>query len=146
MLALLFSGQVAADQPIGGGRSPTVIMLSLDGTRPADVDLDTLPTLVGLAKQGTRAAGLAPATPSNTFPTHVTLVTGVAPDRHGIVNNFFIDPRRGMFRKKDIPSWLEVEPLWSYLEGRGVVTASYHWVGSEGPWRSGRGPTHWRRF
>ncbi|MCP4038364.1 MAG: sulfatase-like hydrolase/transferase [bacterium] len=125
---------------------PTVIMISLDGTRPSDIDVDTLPTLVRLAKKGAWAEGLISATPSNTFPSHVTLVTGVQPDRHGIVNNFFIDPQRGMFRKKNIPDWIEVEPLWSWLEARGVVTASYHWVGSEGPWRSGRGPTHWRPF
>ncbi len=125
---------------------PTVIMISLDGTRPIDVDRATLPSLVELAEGGVRARGLVPATPSNTFPSHVTLVTGVSPDRHGLVNNFFIDPERGPFKKRDIPTWIEVEPLWSWLEARGVATASYHWVGSEGEWPGGRAPTHWRRF
>ncbi|MDP6980696.1 MAG: ectonucleotide pyrophosphatase/phosphodiesterase [Myxococcota bacterium] len=125
---------------------PTVILISLDGTRPADVDRETLPTLVDLTADGVRARGLIPATPANTFPSHVTLVTGVPPDRHGLVNNFFIDPDRGPFKKRDIPSWIEVEPLWSWLEARGVATASYHWVGSEGRWPAGHAPSHWRRF
>ena len=124
----------------------TVIMISLDGTRPVDVSSDTLPSLVALAERGTSAPGLVPSTPSNTFPSHVTLVTGVEPNVHGIVNNFFIDEARGGFRKRDIPSWIEVEPLWSWLAGQGVASASYHWVGSEGPWRSGRGPLHWKPF
>lgn len=76
----------------------------------------------------------------------MTLVTGVEPNEHGMVNNFFIDEERGAFRKRDIPSWIEVEPLWSLLADRGIVSASFHWVGSEGPWRSGRGPKHWEPF
>jgi len=129
-----------------GARQSTVILISLDGTRPSDIREDTLPSLLALGRRGAVSPGLIPATPANTFPSHVTLVTGVEPNRHGIVNNYFVDPSRGPFRKKDIPSWIEVEPLWSLLEGEGVVSASYHWVGSEGPWRSGRGPKHWEPF
>jgi predicted AlkP superfamily pyrophosphatase or phosphodiesterase len=73
-------------------------------------------------------------------------VTGVVPDVHGIVNNTFVDPERGRFDKDDDPGWLLAEPIWSIAAGHGVVSASYHWVGSEGPWRSGRGPRDWKRF
>lgn len=126
--------------------APTVIMISLDGTRPADLTAERLPALVALAKQGARAERLIPSLPSNTFPNHVTLVTGVAPWRHGIVDNAFVDPQRGLFKKQDIPSWMEVEPLWSLLEGQGVVTASFHWVGSEGTWPGGAAPRYWKPF
>jgi len=145
LLAALLAHTVAAREQ-AAAPPPTVILISLDGTRPADVDAQTLPTLVELAARGARSPGLIPATPANTFPGHVTLVTGVGPDRHGVVNNFFLDSERGAFRKRDIPSWIEVEPLWSWLEQRGVVTASYHWVGSEGAWPAGRAPTHWKAF
>ncbi len=125
--------------------APRVILISLDGTRPADLSEETLPSLVAFARRGVLAERLIPAIPSNTFPNHVTLVTGVAPEEHGLVNNVFLDPQRGLFAKREIPDWIEVEPLWSLLARQGVVSASYHWVGSEGPWR-GRGPRYWKKF
>jgi predicted AlkP superfamily pyrophosphatase or phosphodiesterase len=146
LLSLMaFCGPVSA----GEGASPpapTVILISLDGTRPVDVQKEVLPSLFGLAAQGAVAERLIPAIPTNTFPNHVTLVTGVAPERHGLVNNVFVDAEKGVFDKQDIPAWIEVEPLWSILAGEGIDSASYYWVGSEGPWRGDRGATHWMPF
>jgi predicted AlkP superfamily pyrophosphatase or phosphodiesterase len=122
-------------------------MISLDGTRPTDgLGAGLLPSLEAVAARGAVAQRMLPPFPSNTFPGHVTLVTGVAPERHGIVNNTFWDSERGLFKKRDIPSWIEVEPLWSLLAAEGIPSASFHWVGSEGPWRSGRGPRYWHPF
>jgi len=124
-------------------------LISLDGTRPADLAEDTLPSLLALGDRGLVAEGLVPAVPTNTFPNHVTLVTGVAPERHGLANNVFWDPERGLFTKDEIPTWIEVEPIWSIAERAGVVSASYYWVGSEGRWtgaEAGRGPTYWESF
>lgn len=156
LVALVLLWTLAAAPP-GRGDSPpskggesapeiSVVVISLDGTRPADLRPEDLPTLTALAESGARARALVPVFPTNTFPNHVSLMTGVAPERHGIVNNRFIDPERGAFDRGAIPSFVEVEPIWSWLAGRGVVSASYYWVGSEGPWRSGRGPRHWRPF
>jgi len=125
---------------------PTVILISLDGTHPADLDATELPALARMARHGARAERMVPEFPTNTFPNHVTLVTGVSPERHGIVNNVFVDPERGEYRYAADPTWLEAEPLWSIVEGHGVLTAAFHWVGSEGPWRSGRAPRYWRPF
>lgn len=136
--------EVRSEPPAAGSAAPTVLLLSLDGTRPADVA--ELPVFRRLAAQGAAADALEPVFPSNTFPNHVTLVTGVEPDHHGIVNNVFHDGRRGVFRYDDDPTWLEAEPLWSLLSRFGIPSASYHWVGSEGPWRNGHGPRHWERF
>ena len=124
----------------------TVILISLDGTRPADVEGADLTTFAELRRRGARASRLTTVFPSNTFPSHVTLVTGVYPDVHGIVNNNFIDPDRGGFDKSDDPTWLLAEPLWSLVAQHGVTSASFHWVGSEGPWSSGRGPRYWKPF
>lgn len=126
--------------------APTVLLISLDGTRPADLDAIDLPALARMAREGARAERLVPVFPSNTFPNHVTLVTGVSPERHGIVNNVFVDPVRGRFHYDGDPTWLEAEPLWSLLASHGLPSASYHWVGSEGAWSSGRGPDAWRPF
>ncbi len=130
-----------------GATPPHVILVSLDGTRPADVTEADLGAVAAFREEGAAARSMIGVSPSNTFPSHVSLITGVAPERHGIVNNSFVDAERGVFAKKDIPSWIEVEPLWSWLAERGIVSASYYWVGSEGPWpKSGRGPLHWKPF
>jgi hypothetical protein len=137
----LASGVARAEAP---DADPTVILISLDGTRPADVA--GLPVFGRFATQGAVADHLEPAFPANTFPNHVTFVTGVVPDRHGIVNNVFRDPQRGLFRYDEDPTWIEVEPLWSLLARAGIPSAAYDWVGSEGAWRSGLGPTEWEKF
>lgn len=124
----------------------TVILISLDGTRPQDVTDETLPTLVELGRRGARAEALVPVNPTNTFPNHVSLATGVAPEVHGIVNNHFDDPRRGPFDERAVHAWLESDPIWSIAERSGVPTASFYWVGSEGPWRGGPAPRDTRRF
>ncbi len=146
-LPALLLALFCATAPAGaaGHADATVILISLDGTSP-EVGLRGLAILREIARRGALARRLVPVFPTNTFPNHVTLVTGVRPDRHGIVDNAFLDPARGVYDKEADPSWIEVEPLWSLLEARGVPTAAFHWVGSEGSWRSGRAPRHWRRF
>ena len=123
---------------------PTVILISLDGTRPEAVQ--QLPVFQRILANGAWADRLIPAFPSNTFPNHVTFVTGVSPDRHGIVNNSFDDPVRGHYDYGADPAWLQVEPLWSIAARAGVVSAAYCWVGSEGVWQNGLGPRHWKPF
>ena len=138
---------LAAAPTAGLAETPSsVILISLDGTRPADVESADLTTFAELRRRGARASRLVPVFPTNTFPNHVTLVTGVYPDVHGIANNDFVDPERGEFHKSDDPTWLLAEPLWSLVAQHGVTSASFHWVGSEGPWSSGRGPRYWKPF
>src|SRR5262245_12206339 len=146
-LVALFAALCLAAAPAGaaGSADATVILISLDGTSP-EVGLRELAVLREVAKRGALAKRLVPVFPTNTFPNHVTLVTGVYPERHGIVDNAFRDPARGVYDRDADPTWIEVEPLWSLVEARGIPTAAFHWVGSEGRWRSGRGPRHWRPF
>ena len=125
---------------------PTVVVISLDGTRSAALHIPGLRTLPALARGGAAAERLIPVLPTNTFPNHVTLVTGVAPATHGMVNNVFLDPEKGLHRKSGEPGWIDVAPIWTIAERHGVVSAALHWVGSEGNWRDAPGPTHWRAF
>jgi arylsulfatase A-like enzyme len=132
----------------GPAADPSVILLSFDGTRPADIRREELPGFARLLREGAAAERMDPVFPTNTFPNHASLVTGVAPERHGIVNNQFLDPERGFYdydKGKD-PTWFEAPPLWSILAAQGVPSASFHWVGSEGRWRDGTGPLEWKRF
>ena len=130
----------------GGASPPTVILISLDGTRPADLAAGLLPAITRLAEEGASAEGLQPVDPSNTFPSHVSMATGVLPEKHRLVNNAFIDPDRGRFERKDAHLWIEAEPIWSIAERAGIPTASFHWVGSEGPTRGGLAPRSFEVF
>lgn len=141
LAALLVAGTALAD----ARAAETVILLSMDGTTPAQISDPDLPTLARLQKQGAHAA-LIPVFPSNTFPNHVSLVTGVIPERHGVVSNVFIDPERGKHSYENDPSWMQSEPLWSLVGRHRIVSAAFYWVGSEGPWTSGLGPRHWKPF
>ena len=85
---LLGAGPVAAGP---------VLMISVDGLRPADViNADRLglavPTLKRMMATGAYAAGVTGVLPTLTYPTHTTLITGVAPARHGISSNQTFDP------------------------------------------------------
>jgi predicted AlkP superfamily pyrophosphatase or phosphodiesterase len=130
----------------GPTRQPTVVLISMDGTRPADVTPERLPSLVELGEQGAAALGLTPVDPTNTFPNHVSLATGVRPEVHRLVNNNFIDPERGEFKRDAPNTWIESEPIWSVAERHGLRAVSFYWVGSEGPWQGGPGPSETRKF
>lgn len=117
---------------------PIVVVLSWDGVRHDYPDRTELPALARMAREGVRAGRLVPVYPSNTFPTHVSLATGTYPDRHGIVDNHFVDRERGRYRMESDADWIEAEPLWIAAERQGVPAATYFWVGSESDWR-GRG-------
>lgn len=117
---------------------PTVVLISLDGTRPADASEARMPALAALARRGLRAEAMIPVAPSNTFPSHVSLVTGVQPEVHGIVDNNFVDPVRGPFDRNAVHAFIESEPIWSIAERSQLPTASFYWVGSEDPGRAAR--------
>ena len=121
-----------AGQP---SRVETVVLISIDGLRSDDPERAGATHLGRLRREGASAAGLIPPFPTNTFPAHATIATGVYPDRHGIINNSFLDRSRGIVRKEDDASWLLAEPLWVTAERQGLRAAIFHWVSSYTPWR-----------
>ncbi len=139
--ALLVSGTAFGD----AGAVETVILLSMDGTTPTQIADPGLTTLARLQREGA-SAELIPVFPTNTFPNHVSLVTGVLPERHGVVSNVFVDAERGKHSYDNDPGWMQSEPLWSLVGRHGIVSAAFYWVGSQGPWTSGLGPRHWKPF
>jgi predicted AlkP superfamily pyrophosphatase or phosphodiesterase len=131
LVLALIAVAVQASEPA----PPIVVLLSWDGMRHDFPDRGEYPGLARMARAGARAAGLVPVYPSNTFPGHVSLATGTWPDRHGIVDNHFLDRTRGEYRYEADADWLLAEPLWIAAERQGVPTATYFWVGSESDWR-----------
>lgn len=136
------AGREAAARPL----APLTILVSIDGFRPDYLQRAATPTLSALAEGGARAA-MRPSFPSVTFPNHYTLVTGLHPDRHGIVGNAFVDPALGRFSmaRKETGWWDQAEPVWVTAEKAGLTTGTMFWPGSETEIRGVR-PTHWREF
>lgn len=128
-----------------------VILISVDGLRADYLRRGITPTISALAARGVTTAAMRPSFPSLTFPNHYTLVTGLRPDRHGIVNNNMDDPALGRFALslrnavEDGRWWADGEPVWVTAERAGLATATMFWPGSEAAIRGVR-PGRWLPF
>ena len=119
-------------------RTPVTILISIDGFRPDYRTRGVTPNLDALATSGISAA-MRPSFPSKTFPNHWTLVTGLRPDRSGIVSNSMEDAGRPgvkftMEDSKDPFWWNTAEPIWVTAERGGVRSATMFWPGSDVAW------------
>lgn len=113
-----------------------VVALSLDGFRYDYASRGNTPTLDSLADAGV-IAGLRPEFPSNTFPNHYSMATGLHPDHHGLINNSFYAPDLDKIYTisnrvaVENPDFYGGEPIWNTAERQGVKAATFFWVGSE---------------
>ena len=64
-----------------------VVIISIDGLRPDRALLADMPNLRGLLKQGAYTFWAKTTAVSITLPSHTSMLTGVIPDKHGIVWN-----------------------------------------------------------
>jgi predicted AlkP superfamily pyrophosphatase or phosphodiesterase len=111
-----------------------VIMISIDGMVP---DYYTAPERAGLRAPnltlmksgGAYAEGVEGVYPTVTYPSHTTLVTGLRPATHGIVQNrIFEAPTEAQTR-----AWywyskaLKTETLWTVAKKARMVTAAVGW-------------------
>lgn len=128
-----------------------VILVSIDGLHPNYLDTLYTPNLLELAAKGVHAAYMEPVFPSKTFPNHYSLITGLYPANHGIVNNSMYDPDlRLFFRISDREAvsdhrWWKGEPLWVTVQKQNRTSATYFWPGSEAPIQ-GTHPTYWMEY
>jgi ectonucleotide pyrophosphatase/phosphodiesterase family protein 5 len=128
-----------------------VILISVDGLRADYLKRGLTPTITALAARGVTTAAMRPSFPSLTFPNHYTLVTGLRPDRHGLVNNNMDDPVLGRFSMsirsavEDGRWWQDGEPIWVTAEKAGIATATMFWPGSEAAIKGVR-PGRWLTF
>jgi predicted AlkP superfamily pyrophosphatase or phosphodiesterase len=130
---------------------PSLLLVSFDGFRADYLDRLSLPNFRRVIARGVRAQALRPVFPAITFPNHYSLVTGLYPGHHGIVENSFFDPVRNAaysFRNEATVTdgtWYGGEPIWVTGESQGMVTACFFWPGSEAAIRGVR-PTFWNKY
>jgi predicted AlkP superfamily pyrophosphatase or phosphodiesterase len=139
------------------GKAPAppapLLLISLDAFRWDYCALhpEQTPRLRQLMREGVSARQLIPVFPSNTFPNHYTMVTGLYPSHHGIINNDFFDAKLGEFFHYTNPAsaqksqWWGGEPIWATAQRQGLKSACSFWVGSEAE-IAGVRPTFWRPY
>lgn len=112
-----------------------VVVVTIDGFRP-DFYLEDkwhTPNLKAMKQQGAHAYGVNSVFPSITYPSHITIVTGVQPAKHGVYyNNAF---------EKDSASkgqiyWhfndIKSPTMWEVTQKAGLKAASVNWPVSVG--------------
>lgn len=131
VIALMAAAHVAVS-------AASVLLISIDGLRPDSVTQAAahglkIPNLQKFMAQGTYAEGVIGVTPTITYPSHTTLVTGVWPAQHGILGNTKFDPLL-----ENMGGWywyaadIRVPTLWSVADQAGIVTASLNWPATVG--------------
>ena len=109
-----------------------VILVSIDGFAAfhlADSSIE-LPNIRALAAAGAAAESSETVFPSVTHPSHTTLVTGVTPRRHGVVDNNVTDRRTGKsFHITSLPrrESVRVPTLFDAVRQAGLRSSSFFW-------------------
>ncbi|MCU7495208.1 MAG: alkaline phosphatase family protein [Ignavibacteria bacterium] len=112
---------------------PYVILVSYDAFRWDYTSRGLTPNLDSVASGGVSALSLRPAFPSKTFPNHLSIITGMYPEHHGIIHNEFRDPySERVYSIRDTAEvtdsrWYLGEAFWQTAERQGIRTASYFW-------------------
>lgn len=113
--------------------APPLVLISIDGMKPeyvtqADAHHLQLPVLRSFLTKGTYAEGVIGVVPTVTYPSHTTIVTGVWPAEHGVVNNTIFDP---FGEHPNTWYWdfsdIKVPTLYTAADAAGIKTANVGW-------------------
>ncbi len=128
LLALLFVATSAQQRRMNTGRS--LLVISVDGLdyrylRDADKLGLKIPNLRRLMREGEVTEGIEGVFPTVTWPSHTTLITGLAPTAHGILGN-----RRPAAEGGDYywdANLLKTQTLWHATQKAGLKSAAITW-------------------
>ncbi len=118
--------------------APTVLLISMDGFRWDYMERTNTPNLDYLVEHGVKAEALIPVFLTKTFPNHLTIVTGLYPENHGIVSNNMYDPEfddwyyigQGSEPVQD-GRWYDGEPIWVTAAKQNQIAMTMFWPASE---------------
>ncbi len=137
LLALFIGASaVAADAPRDlPAKDRIVVLISIDGF-PAWIWKDptlVVPNLRKLAAEGAQAEAMTVSNPSITWINHTTLVTGVNPQRHGVLFNGLLTRGESgqppiLEQWRDKADLVHVPTLYDLAFQSGLKTAQVDWV------------------
>ncbi|SAM81856.1 related to nucleotide diphosphatase [Ustilago bromivora] len=121
----------------------TVILISLDGAKPAYLRAGLFPNLTHPISSSSfsrdegyrQASYMQPIFPTLTFPNHWALLTGLHASSHGIVANDFTlsSTHRQFYYTNPAQSWNSSwwlgEPIWATAQRSGLKSAVLMWPG-----------------
>jgi len=116
---------------------PYVILVSIDAFRWDYINRGITPALSQIKEEGVSAISLQSAFPTKTFPNHLSIITGMYTENHGIISNDFINLFTGeRYKLGDTVStreykWYLGEAFWETAKRSGIKTACYFWPASE---------------
>ncbi len=128
----------------------TVVVVLFDGFAPAMLDATQTPNFDRIKREGVWSRHLVPTFPTISLINHTTFETGCWPAHHGIVSNYFYDPKKGFYNQSDDADWrIGCETIWEAAGRQGIKTAAFNiagrWSGTKGklatiinpdvPWR-----------
>ena len=130
---------------------PYVLLVSFDGFRWDYLNRNITPNLDKVIENGVRANSFRPVFPSKTFPNHISIITGMYAENHGIIFNRFEDISSGkIYKLSDTsavrnPMWYKGEAFWETAGKNNIITASFFWPGSELNDKNRR-PTYYKNY
>ncbi len=130
---------------------PYVLLVSFDGFRWDYLNRNITPNLNKVINNGVRALSLRPTFPSKTFPNHLSIITGMYAEKHGIIFNHFENVKSNLIYKLSDtsavrnPEWYKGEAFWTTAEKNNITTASFFWPGSELN-NAKRRPTYYKKY
>ena len=136
-IIILFALHLLFICALSANDKPYVLMVSFDGFRYDYLDRHITPNLNQIADSGVVAASLKPVFPVSTFPNHMSIITGLYPENHGIIANNFIDPftdkKYNLYDEDERQngSWYLGEAFWETAKRSGIKSASLFWPGSD---------------
>lgn len=136
LAALAMGTAVGLPLPISAQERPAdhVILVSVDGLRPEFYLQERWPApmMQIMAREGTHAQAVRGVTPTVTYPSHTTMVTGALPARHGVYHNRPFEPEgaSGVWYMESTD--VKVPALWDAVKARGGTSAGISWPVSAG--------------
>lgn len=140
VFVLACSSLSAQEDKKSAGAVEHVVLVSVDGLAASYLSdpRAEMPTLRKLAAEGASARGMITSFPSVTWPSHVTLITGVHPAKHGVIGNAVWNRKTGRgltyvgdpeLQKSEA---IRVPTLYDAAHAAGLSCGSIIWPASSG--------------
>uniref|UniRef100_U3KB59 Ectonucleotide pyrophosphatase/phosphodiesterase 3 n=1 Tax=Ficedula albicollis TaxID=59894 RepID=U3KB59_FICAL len=131
---------IETSQCPAGFPHPPLILFSMDGFRAEYLETwsSLLPNIEKLKMCGTHSKYMRAVYPTKTFPNHYTIVTGLYPESHGIIDNNMYDVGLNAHfslsgEEKFKPAWWKGQPVWLTAMYQNLTAGTFFWPGSDVP-------------